>query len=297
MRGEVLERQLSYWKKQLGGSPSLVRLPMDRPRLAKLDQVGALLPFALSADASRSLKSFSRQRNVTLFMMLLAAFKSLLHSYSGQTELLVGTPVANRNLTETEPLVGLFVNTLVMRTDLSGNPTFGELLSRVREVVIQAHTNQDLPFEKLVAELQSERDLNRSPLFNVWFVLQNAPMSPLSLPGLTLSPMPLHSGTARYDLKLDVWESPEGLTGSFEYKAHLFTSETIARVSRNLEILLCYLPGHPDARLDELRQLLAEADKQHLTIKGREFTEARRQKLKNLQRQPRVTYSLSGNTN
>jgi amino acid adenylation domain-containing protein/non-ribosomal peptide synthase protein (TIGR01720 family) len=297
MRGEVLERQLSYWKKQLGGSPSLVRLPMDRPRLAKLDQVGALLPFALSADASRSLKSFSRQRNVTLFMMLLAAFKSLLHSYSGQTELLVGTPVANRNLTETEPLVGFFVNTLVMRTDLSGNPTFGELLSRVREVVIQAHTNQDLPFEKLVAELQSERDLNRSPLFNVWFVLQNAPMSPLSLPGLTLSPMPLHSGTARYDLKLDVWESPEGLTGSFEYKAHLFTSETIARVSRNLEILLCYLPGHPDARLDELRQLLAEADKQHLTIKGREFTEARRQKLKNLQRQPRVTYSLSGNTN
>ena len=292
MQGELLERQLSYWKQQLGGTHAPVRLPTDRARLTEPNHEGALQPFALPADASQTLKAFSRQRNATLFMTLLAAFKSLLHCYSGQPELLVGTPVANRNSAETEPLIGFFVNTLVMRTDLRGNPTFGELLSRVREVVIQAHTNQDLPFEKLVAELQSERDLNRSLSSCLVRAPECSDVAP-ELAGLALSPLPLHSGTARHELKLDLWESPEGLTGSFEYKPHLFTPETIARISHNLETLLRYLPGHPDARLDELRQLLAETDRQQRAIKGREFTEARHQKLKNIQRQPRKTYSDS----
>jgi non-ribosomal peptide synthetase component F len=129
--------------------------------------------------------------------------------------------------------------------------------------------------------------LNRSPFFNVWFVLQNAPMSPPSLPDLTLTSLPIHSGAARHELKLDLWETPEGLTGSFEYKSRLFTPETIARIARNLETLLRYVPGHPDARLDELRELLAEEDRRQRAVKGREFTEARHQKLKNLRRQPR----------
>jgi acyl carrier protein len=293
LSGEVLERQLDYWKRQLAGAHGAVSLPANRARHEAQNDEGAVQLFSLPEDAGRALKAFSRRHNATLFMTLLAALKTLLYCYGGQRDLLVGTPVANRNSAETEPLIGFFVNTLVMRTDLSGDPTFVELLGRVREVVIQAHTHQDVPFERLVAELQSERDLNRSPLFNVWFVLQNSPMTQLRLPGLTISPLPVHSGTARHELKLDLWETPEGLTGSFEYKTHLFTPETAARISQNFETLLRYLPDHPEARLEELRELIAETDRQQLAAKGREFNEARRQKLRNLQRQPRKNYSDS----
>jgi amino acid adenylation domain-containing protein/non-ribosomal peptide synthase protein (TIGR01720 family) len=284
LQGEALEAQLQYWKKQLGGSPAALRLPTDRARSSEPDFHGALLPVAFPADVSRALTSLSRRENVTLFMTLLAAFKALLYYYTEEPDLIVGTPVANRNRVETESLIGFFVNTLVMRTDLSGNPTFRELLGRVREVVLQAHTHQDLPFEKLVAELQTGKSLNRAPLFHVWFVLQNAPLSPVQLQGLTLSPLPVHSGTARHELKLDLFETPDGLRGSFEYNTSLFDASTVARFSEHLELLLSHVSEQPDAALSDLQALLAEADRRRLLAEGREFRESRHQRLKGLKR-------------
>jgi amino acid adenylation domain-containing protein/non-ribosomal peptide synthase protein (TIGR01720 family) len=285
LQGEALEAQLRYWKRQLGGSPAAPRLPSDRARSSEPDFRGALHPVAFDADVSRALTSLSRRENVTLFMTLLAAFKALLYHYTEETDLIVGTPVANRNRVETESLIGFFVNTLVMRTDLSGDPTFKELLGRVREVVLQAHTHQDLPFEKLVAELQTGKSLDRAPLFHVWFVLQNAPVSSAQVQGLTLSPLPVHSGTARHELKLDLYETPDGLRGSFEYNTSLFDASTVARFSEHLALLLSHVSEHPDAALGDLQALLAEADRRRLLAEGREFRESRHQRLKGLKRQ------------
>ena len=265
LQGEVLESQISYWKEQLGGNLPIVELPTDHPRPAVQTYRGKRKSRVLRKTLHEALKALSQREGVTLFMTLLAAFQTLLHRYTGQDDIIVGSATANRNRLEIEGLIGFFVNTLVLRTDLSGNPTFRELLKRVREVALGAYAHQDLPFDKLVEELQVPRDLSYNPLFQVMFVLQNAPMEPLQLSGLTLSPLEAETDTAKFDLTLELTEGPEGLTSSIEYNTDLFDSDTIERMVGHFQTLLQGIVANPDARLSEL-PLLTEPERHQLLV-------------------------------
>jgi len=249
LKGEILEQQLRYWKQQLQGAPAVLELPTDRSRPPVQSYRGDRQSLALSAELSAKLKDFSRHQDVTLFMTLLAAFQALLYRYSWQEDILVGTGIASRNRKETEHLIGFFVNMLVLRTNLSGDPTFSELLARVREVTLGAFTHQDVPFELLVEKLQPERDLRRTPLFQVVFVLQNVSAPTLELPGLSLSPMKINSEMTHFDLTMSMGESPEGLIGVLEYNTDLFESATIIRMLKNYAALLEAVVAHPEQRV------------------------------------------------
>ena len=200
LQGEILERQVGYWREQLRGMPAALELPTDRPRPAAPSYKGARHPLSLSKDLVASLEALGRSKGATLYMTLLGALQVLLSRWSGQEDIAVGSPIAGRTHRKTEGLIGFFLNTLVMRTDLSGDPTFTELLGRVKNVALGAYTHQDLPFEKLVAELQPERDLSRQALFQVMFTLQNQPLSSAQLPGLVWRPAPMPATTAKFDL-------------------------------------------------------------------------------------------------
>ena len=262
LRGEVLEEQLGYWKDQLAELPVL-ELPTDHPRPAVQTHRGARRSLTLPEWLTRALKELSRQEGTTLFMVLLGAFQALLARYSGQEDIAVGTPIAGRTRAETEELIGFFVNTLVMRTDLSGDPSFREVLSRVREVALGAYDHQDLPFEKLVEELQPERDLSRVPLFQVFFALQNVPREDLKLPNLTLERQNVAGGTVKFDLSLFLFEGDQGLTGRLVYNADLFDDATIERMLGHFQTLLRGIVEDPDRRLSEL-PLLSEAERHQL---------------------------------
>ncbi|MBD3562272.1 AMP-binding protein, partial [Planktothrix sp. FACHB-1355] len=262
---QYLENQLTYWKQQLSGDLPILELPSDRPRPAVQTFNGSTRSLQLSASLSESLKNLSQQQGVTLFMTLLAAFKTLLHRYTGQEDILVGTPIANRDRQEIEQLIGFFVNTLVLRTNLEGNPSFQELLKRVREVALGAYAHQNLPFEKLVDELQPQRDLSHTPLFQVMFVLQNAPTTPLELPGLTLKPLEINSKTAKFDLTLYVEEGDTGLIANLEYNTDLFDATTINRILGHYQRLLESIVANSHQRLSEL-SLLTAAEQQQLLV-------------------------------
>ncbi|MHC5728777.1 MAG: condensation domain-containing protein, partial [Nostoc sp.] len=204
LQGDVLQSQLSYWQQQLADAPTLLSLPTDRPRGAVQTYHGAYQAIALSKELSMALKQLSQKESVTLFMTLLTAFQILLWRYSGQDDICIGTPIANRNRAEIEGLIGFFINTLVLRTRLDGNPSFRQLLSRVREVALSAYADQDLPFEMLVEALQPERDLSHTPLFQVMFVLNNAPTSEVELTGLSVSSLSIESAIAKFDLTLGI---------------------------------------------------------------------------------------------
>ncbi|WP_292766899.1 non-ribosomal peptide synthetase, partial [Nostoc sp. NOS(2021)] len=259
LQAEVLQSQISYWKKQLEGAPAILELPTDHPRPAVITFQGASYSFNLSLELSQALNKFSQQQGSTLFMTLLAAFQTLLWRYTGNEDIVVGSPIANRNRQEIEGLIGFFVNTLVLRTNLAGNPTFGELLTRVREVALGAYAHQDLPFEQLVEQLQPQRDLSYTPLFQVMFVLQNAPMSALELPGLTLSLLESESRTAKFDLTLYMTETAEGLVGTLEYNSDLFESNRISRMAGHLQTLLSGIVANPQQQLLDL-PLLTEVE-------------------------------------
>ena len=245
LTGEVLQGQLDYWRRQLEGVAPL-ELPLDRPRPARPTHAGATLSFTLAEELSEQLRSLSRQEGVTLFMTLLAAFQLLLARYSGQKDIAVGTDVANRNRLETEPLIGFFVNQLVLRTDLSGDPTFRQLLARVRRVTLEAYDHQDLPFEKLVEELTPERDLSRSPLFQVKLVLQNMPPSAPTLPELELRHFNPDNPIAKVDLTLFFLDSPPNLTAQLEYSTELFEQATILELADRYMALLAGIVTHVD---------------------------------------------------
>jgi amino acid adenylation domain-containing protein len=264
-QGEVLGAQVQYWKKQLGGTLPILELPTDRPRPAVQIYRGKRRSLAFSKDLSEGLKALSQREGVTLFMMLLAAFQTLLHRYTGQEDIIVGSPIANRNRLEIEGLIGFFVNTLVLRSDLSGNPPFRELLSRVREVALGAYGHQDLPFEKLVEELQVPRDLSYNPLFQVMLVLQNAPMQALQLSGLTLSPLEVETGTAKFDLTLELVEGSEGFAGGIEYNTDLFDTVSIDRMVGHFQTLLQGIVANPEQRIAEL-PLLSEGERHQLLV-------------------------------
>ncbi|MBN4003641.1 non-ribosomal peptide synthetase [Nostoc sp. LPT] len=265
LQTEVLETQISYWRKHLENAPEVLELPTDHPRPAIQKFRGATYSFELSKQLSVALNKLSQEQGSTLFMTLLAGFQTLLWSYTGQEDIVVGSPIANRNRAEIEGLIGFFVNTLVLRTNLAGNPSFQELLKRVREVALGAYAHQDLPFELLVEQLQPQRNLSHTPLFQVMFVLQNAPMSALELPGLTLTSLQSNSDSAKFDLTLNMSEIDSKLVGSIEYNTDLFEQSTISRMVGHLQTLLSGIVANPQQRLSELA-LLSNSEQHQLLL-------------------------------
>ena len=270
LQGETLATQLNYWKKQLAGAPAALDLPTDRPRPAVQTQRGAREQFWLSADLTRALNELSQREGMTLFILLLAAWQVLLSRYTNQKDIVVGSDIANRNHRETENLVGFFSNMLVLRTDLSGNPSFNDLLQRVREVCLNAYAHQNAPFERLVEELQPKRDLSRSPIFQVMFILQNAPTSALELSGVTLNSLEVDNKTAKYDLGLLMREEAGGqLGGVLEYNTDLFDTSTISRIANHFSVLLKAVAEDPHQRIDDL-PLMSAAERQELVVEWNE---------------------------
>lgn len=267
LQGEILEAQLSYWKEQLARLPPLLELPTDRPRPPVQSYQGDYQTFRLPADLSRAIKNLCQQEGATLFMVLLAALQTLLYRYSGQDDISVGSPIANRNRREIEDLIGFFVNTLVLRADFSGNPSFRDLLERVRETALGAYAHQDLPFEMIVDALQPERNLSHSPLFQVMFALQSGQMQVQSLPDsdLTIGPVEAHSGTAKFDLTLFVVEEEHCLSGALEYNTDLFDGATIQRMLRHFKRLLEAIVTNPDQSVADL-PLLSDAERRQLLV-------------------------------
>jgi amino acid adenylation domain-containing protein len=264
LQGEVLETQLAYWKQQLDNLP-LLNLPTDQPRPASPTYRGATQFLELPKSLSDELEALSQRQGVTLFMTLLAAFQTLLYRYTQQEDIVVGSAIANRNRSEIEGLIGFFVNSLVLRTNLSGKPTFVELLDRVREVALGAYAHQDLPFEKLVEELHPERNLSHHPLFQVAFSLQNTPIQALELPELTLSLLDFDNPSAKFDLEFHMWESPEGLRGQVIYSSDLFDDTTITRMLGHFQTLLQSIVANPQQHLCQL-PLLTESERHQLLV-------------------------------
>ncbi len=269
LQGEVLEREIAYWKQHLAGLPPLLELPTDRPRPAVQSFRGAGRPVRLPAGLTRQLEALARREGATLFMVLLAGFEVLLAHTSGQEDFAVGSPIAGRNRVEIEGLIGFFVNTLVLRGDLSGDRTggssFRELLGRVRETALAAYVHQDVPFEKLVEELAPERSLARSPLFQVMFALQNAPVESLEIPGLQLRPVSGGAATVKFDLELDLREQDSGLFGMVGYATDLFDSATIDRLVGHFERTLAAALATPELPVAAL-PFLTGAERHQLLV-------------------------------
>jgi amino acid adenylation domain-containing protein len=264
LQGGELKRQSDYWQRRLANAPSL-GLPADFVRPPRLTYVGAQLLVSIPADLARKLAAFNRAAQGTPFMSLLAAFQVLLSRYSRQEDLVVGTPIANRQRVETEGLIGFFVNTLVMRGDLSGNPSFREVVGRVRTAALEAFDHQDLPFEELVKVLNPVRDLSRHPVFQVLFAMQNAPEFPLQLTGLETSVETVSAPTTHFDLELHLWQRGGGWAGWFVYNTDLFAPATIERMAGHYLVLLESLLSHPDRPVAQL-EMLPAAERQQLLV-------------------------------
>ncbi len=264
LQGEVLSEQLDYWKQQLTDLP-ILQLPSDRPRPAIQTYRGTRQPLALCKSLTEKLTQFSQQEGVTLFMTLLAAFQTLLFRYTSSADIQVGSLIANRHHQEIESLIGFFVNTLVLRSDFSDSPTFRQLLKQVRDVTLEAYSHQDLPFEKLVEELEPERDLSRHPLFQIGFALQNVPIQALELEGLTINHRLEHNGAAKFDLFLELFETPDGISGWFEYSTDLFDAATISRIGENFQTLVAGIVANPDQKVADL-PLLTATERQQLLV-------------------------------
>jgi hypothetical protein len=262
LQGPLWEERLAYWKQQLANVPVL-DLRSDRPRPAVQTFRGASYSFALSPGLSEGLKVLSRRAGATLFMTLLAAWQVLLCRYSGQEDIAVGTPIVNRSRPELESLIGSFANTLVVRIDLSGDPSFQDLLRRVRDVCLEAYAHQDVPFDKIVEALRPERDFSHTPLFQVMFIWQNGPMPTIQLPGLTVTPLDIEAGGARIDLTFIVLNTEQGLKAAFEYNTDLFDHATIERMAEHFCVLIGGIVADAELRLSELT-LLSEVERQLL---------------------------------
>jgi amino acid adenylation domain-containing protein len=262
LQGEVLETQLAYWRTQLADLPVLA-LPTDRPRPAYQTFRGATETFTLKPSLSTALLALAQREKITPFMLLLAAFQTFLHCYTGQTDIVLGTDVANRNQPEIEGLIGFFVNQLILRGDLSGNPSFRQLLVRVRKMTTAAYSCQDVPFERIVDELEPERDLSRNPLFQVLFTVQDMPLAEPELPDLSFSLHPIDTGVAKFDLSLMLINDGRTFVGQLEYSTDLFDAATIARMINHFQTLLVNIVTDPDRRLSGL-SLLTTTERQHL---------------------------------
>ncbi|MEA2692844.1 MAG: hypothetical protein QOJ16_2231, partial [Acidobacteriota bacterium] len=264
LQGGVLERQLSYWRQRLSGAP-VVELPRDRPRPPMQSFRGATLRLSWRRELSESVSALARERGVSLYMVLLAGFETLVSRWTGQEDVVVGSPIANRTRSELEPLIGFFVNTLLLRMDLGGDPSFALLLDRVREGALSAYAHQDLPFEQLVEELQPRRDLSRNPLFQLMLNLINTPVSHLESSGLVLTPLSVPGTTSLFDLQVYVTEGEQGLSTAWEFSTDLFDRSTVERLSRHFETLLGHAAAHPESRLSDLA-LLSESESRQLLV-------------------------------
>ena len=264
LSGEVLESQLRFWTSRLDGLESRASLPLDRPRTPQAGRQGIQRPYRLPVKTSEELQNAARARGVTLFMLLLASLQTLLWRYGGGEEAaVVGTPIAGRNRLETEPLIGFFVNTLVLPSRLGHDPGFSELLERTRDETLSAFAHQDLPFESLVEEIAPHRDLDRTPLFDVLFSLQNVAIPSVDLPDLRISPLPGQGAGTKFDLSLTLGVTTKGIVGVFEYDPSLFDATTVERLGAHLQALLESVTARPDRRLSEL-PLLADPERHAL---------------------------------
>jgi amino acid adenylation domain-containing protein len=265
LRGEVLERQVAYWRERLAGAPAVLELATDRPRPAVRRYRGDRRAVQLDDALTQSLKELAQREGVTLFMALLAGFQALLARYSGQEDVVVGIATGGRAHPALEGLIGLFVNTLALRTDLSGNPTFQALLGRVKGSALGAYAHQDVPFEKLVEDLRPARSLSHTPVFQVLFALRHAPAEPFDVPGLHTTSVPIDTQTSKFDLSLGLEERGAGLAGAMEYDTDLFDAETIDRMLRHYGVLLKEAVAHPDRPLSEL-SLLDDAERRRVLV-------------------------------
>ena len=271
LQGEVLEEQLSYWRKQLQDLPSLLTLPTDRPRPHQQTFCGSSESISLPKSLSNQLQALSKTQGVTLYMSLLSTFSILMSRYSGQDDIAIGTPIANRTREETEELIGFFANTLVMRSDLSQDPSFVELLRQTNEITVQAYAHQDIPFERLVEEINPERSLSHSPLFQVMFSLQNMPVDSVSMSDLEIAPLSFENsdenevveGVSRFELTLNLQQSAQGIVGRMEYNTDLFDRSTIVRLLDHYEALLTAIVEAPETRVSHLK-FICENEKQQL---------------------------------
>src|SRR6185503_10118322 len=284
LNGKQLEEMLDYWERQLAGAPPTLRLVSEaergKDRLKRAAQVVRFMP----ADLAEQLNVLSRQENATLFMTLVSAFQLLLHYHSGQTDIVVGTDIANRNLVETEQLIGLFKNQLVLRTDLSGDPTWRELLAQLRQVTLDAYANQEVPFEKLVEKLKPPRVEGRTPIFQAKIVLQNAPSSALDLPGLKLEIMGADTGATKFDLLLNVTAMTRGLLAQMAFNSTLYSGSWATRFVEQLEMILAEVALNPDVRMKELTRLLADSDSRLQALKEQQLGQARQESFKKIRR-------------
>ncbi|MGZ4164879.1 MAG: non-ribosomal peptide synthetase, partial [Tumebacillaceae bacterium] len=265
MQGDVLEEQLAYWKEHLSGELPVLQVPSDRPRPNKSVCRGDWADLKLPKKLAEQLKHLSQRTGTSLYMPMLAAFKTLMYRYSGQTDFLIGSPIANRNHREIEDLIGFFVNMLTLRTDLSGNPTFEEVIRRVQDVALGAFAHQDLPFEKLVEQLQPDRDLSQSPLFNVVFALQNALREMWETNGLLLESLPIEIDTTVFDLTLQAFEEGDTLVLEAIYNVDMYNRSTIERMLRHFSSILQSMVDNPSLRIDEV-ELIDEQERHQLLV-------------------------------
>ena len=252
LQGDTLERQIAYWKRQLEGAPSILELPTDRPRPTVQTFRGSHESLTIPSSLRKSLHEMSRREGGTLFMTLLMAFNAQLCRYTGQEDIVVGTSIAGRNRAEIEGLIGFFVNMLALRTDLTGNPTFRELLRRVREMTLGAFANQDVPFDKLVEELRPERSMSHTPIYQVIFVLQNVPVPDLDIEGLKLLPLGGDNQTTPADLTLVMAEVNEELIATLKYNTDIFEAATIRAMLKNYKVMLEEMAAHPNWKLMDI---------------------------------------------
>ncbi len=285
LRGEVLTKLVAWWREHLKGAPPVLELPADRPRSEKLSYQGAseIVPF--SPELASTLNAFSRKEDVTLFITLLAGFQALLSRLTNQEQIVVGTDVANRTAVEVEPLIGCFINVLALHTDLSGNPTFRELLGRVRKVALGAWAHQDIPFDKLVEELQPERSSSRNPIVQVLFVMQNIPAPKREMAGLELVSFPMPVKYSKFDLAVFMTEREGKLSGYWVYSSDLFDRATILRFAGQFERLLTNAAAAPDTRISDL-EMFSEEEKERLIAEKKMRKGLQRQGLMSVQPKP-----------
>ncbi|MEM9487449.1 MAG: condensation domain-containing protein, partial [Cyanobacteria bacterium P01_F01_bin.116] len=263
--GDALKSQLDYWKQQLSNAPALLELPIDHPRPSVQSFQGDTHIMRLPTALSQQVNQLAQKHQVTLFMVLLAAFQVLLHRYSGQDDIVVGSPIANRQRAELEPLLGFFINTLALRTHINNSDTVSDLLRQVRRTTLDAYAYQDMPFEQIVEAIQPKRTLAHSPIFQVLFVLQNTPITALELPGLTLTPVAEETQIAKFDLTLEVEETDQGLVGYWIYNSDLFETDTVIRMGHHFETLLQAMVEDESQPLGRI-SLLSSAERQQILI-------------------------------
>jgi non-ribosomal peptide synthetase component F/SAM-dependent methyltransferase/acyl carrier protein len=283
LQGDVLDRQIGYWRQRLAGAPPMLALPTDRPRPEKPTFQGTIYRSSLPMSVTEAVRILSRQQGCTTFMTMLAGFQTMLLHYTGKHDIVLGTDLANRTSVQTESLIGFFVNLLALRTDLSGDPTFADLMARDREVALGAYVHQDVPFDKLVEELQPERSLSHNPLVQVLFVQQNTPRSAMTMGGLTLEWVRMDV-LSKFDLALFVTETNEGILGQWAYSAELFDPVTIVRMADLYQLVLEKTAANPALRLSELLGVLAEEDKQYRALQHKEFQQSSIHKLQTAKR-------------